>query len=337
MLNWMTDNLLLIGTILGGLILVLILLRHFSFRWRNLMVYSLEKQFECRMERLKPEKVEFSVFAPTSITKNSMFILDVWAYLPHQYEAVKMVAKELDRDKLRGTKHGVEVKRGSVLSIVVEINDIDITEPVDTLVWNGIPTNASFTVSVPGRIELGQHSGKVTVAYGGMVICKIPFIIDICINEQKYIGNISGEAFYPETAFASYTSENREEVLARIQGMKKVAPDLDVFLDVLSLRAGQHWQEELKQHVPTKDVFYLFWSHHAAKSDWVNIEWRFALDKRGLHYIDPVPLEDIEQAPPPEELKELHFNDSYVAYIQYERLKKAASETLTNQSCRPPW
>lgn len=156
----------------------------------------------------------------------------------------------------------------------------------------------------------------------GLMISKIPFIIDVTESERRYYVNKSHEAFYPETAFASYSSENREEVISRIHGMKKVAPALDIFLDVFSLRSGQDWEQKLEQHVPNKDVFYLFWSHFAAKSEWVEREWKLALSKRGLEYIDPVPLEDVELAPPPPELKKLHFNDAYVAYIQYERLKK---------------
>ena len=81
-------------------------------------------------------------------------------------------------------------------------------------------------------------------------------------------------------------------------------------------------EKKLEEHVPTKDTFYLFWSHHAAQSIWVEREWRLALAKRGLNYIDPIPLEDPETAPPPPELKLLHFADAYVTYILFLRLKR---------------
>ena len=41
------------------------------------------------------------------------------------------------------------------------------------------------------------------------------------------------------------------------------------------------------------------------------------MEQRGLDYIDPVTLEDPNEAPPPEELRELHFNDSYLAFMKY--------------------
>jgi len=42
--------------------------------------------------------------------------------------------------------------------------------------------------------------------------------------------------------------------------MKKILPELDIFLDVLSLRSGQDWEQQLRLQIPTKDVFFLFWS-----------------------------------------------------------------------------
>jgi hypothetical protein len=34
---------------------------------------------------------------------------------------------------------------------------------------------------------------------------------------------------------------------------------LDVFVDVVKLRSGQDWEEELRKHIASADVFYLFW------------------------------------------------------------------------------
>jgi len=55
----------------------------------------------------------------------------------------------------------------------------------------------------------------------------------------------------------------------------------------------------------------------ASSSEWVDREWRLALDRRGLPYIDPVPLDDPSRVPPPDELSSLHFNDAHLAYLKY--------------------
>jgi hypothetical protein len=103
-------------------------------------------------------------------------------------------------------------------------------------------------------------------------------------------------------------------VLGRIQGIQKIAPKMDIFLDVMSLRSGQHWEEELLRVIPASDIFYLFWSEHAKKSKWVEMEWRCALRERGVGFIDPIPLQSPDESPPPPELSSLHFNDWALAY-----------------------
>ena len=126
---------------------------------------------------------------------------------------------------------------------------------------------------------------------------------------------ILGRAFPIRTAFASYASEDRNEVLGRIQGMQKVMPRLDVFLDVAALPSGQSWLDTLMKEIRARDIFYLFWSMPAKRSMWVEKEWRAALQHRGIEFIDPVPLVSPETVPPPPELGEqLHFNDWVLAY-----------------------
>ena len=95
----------------------------------------------------------------------------------------------------------------------------------------------------------------------------------------------------------------------------KVLPDLDLFLDVASLRSGERWEERLHQEIARRDTLYLFWSHAASRSPWVEREWRTALALKGVAGIDPVPLDSPEDVPPPIELAQhLHFNDWLLAF-----------------------
>ncbi|MBU1342741.1 MAG: toll/interleukin-1 receptor domain-containing protein [Proteobacteria bacterium] len=270
----------------------------------------------------KPEQVVFATFAPKSILPDSSFVLDIWAYLPDQYSFITTAAQELGRDKNLGQKTGVPIDRGTILSIRIDIKGFKVPDPVDSIVWDGVPTNASFIINVPADTAIGNYPGKAVISYQGLAIAKMVFLIVVDTANRHDYTDYSSKTIYPKTAFASYASENREAVLSRIQGMKKVAPELDIFVDVFSLRSGQNWIEKLQEHVPTKDTFYLFWSQPAARSEWVEREWRLALLRRGLDYIDPVPLEEPDRAPPPPELSKLHFSDPDMMHIEYERLKK---------------
>lgn len=279
------------------------------------------------------DKLQFTVFTPQAITPGSSFVLDVWACLNQDLFAVNQIAKSLSRDKMIGHKSGVLAYRGSLFTLSLQIDGLEIAEPTDTLVWDGEPANASFLVQVPEDImdskliQVGRGktptslSGKVLIGVEGFTVAKLVFIVFVSPDaNEEYAPNLKVEQ-YPETAFASYASEDREEVLHRIQGMKKVAPGLDVFLDVMSLRSGDQWLQKIENHVDTRDIFYLFWSQAASNSEWVDHEWRLALKKRGIHYISPVPLVEPQIAQPPTELSSLHFNDAYMAYAAAEKLK----------------
>jgi hypothetical protein len=120
-----------------------------------------------------------------------------------------------------------------------------------------------------------------------------------------------------KSIFASYASQDRVGVLRWAQGAG--AFGVDVFVDVLGLRAGTNWAVDLFQQVPAKDLFCLFWSKAASQSLWVEREWRCALAARGLDYIHPVPLIDPRIVPPPFELQTKYFNDPAAVMVAYER------------------
>ena len=66
----------------------------------------------------------------------------------------------------------------------------------------------------------------------------------------------------------------------------------------------------------TRDVMYLFWSEAASRSKWVEWEWRYGYEKRGIDFIDPCPLDPPSKVPPPKELADLiHFDDWVLAYM----------------------
>ena len=132
-----------------------------------------------------------------------------------------------------------------------------------------------------------------------------PSIEEHTVREERFL-----------SAFASYASEDRDDVLGRIQGMQKVLPDLDIFVDVAALRSGDNWRERLEREIQARDVLYLFWSRRARASKWVDLEWRIALGHNGLERISPIPLESPDLAPPPSELADLHFNDWMLVYLR---------------------
>jgi hypothetical protein len=266
------------------------------------------------------DSVHFSVTAPAALQAGNRYALIVWAHLETQRAEVLARARQahpLGPVQMH-TKGGVRVTRGTVLTVRVQVPALELADAdsQDTIEWQGDIGSATFPVRVPTETQPGSYTGTVWIYAEGLQIAKLHFDLQVALrDEQPEFLNVR-EARH-RTAFASYASEDRDAVLARIQGIQKALPDLEIFLDVASLRSGEKWAERLEREVASRDVFYLFWSKNASASEWVEREWRAALKVRGIDYIDPVPLVDPNTVPPPPELAAaLHFNDWVLAYMR---------------------
>ena len=256
------------------------------------------------------------MFSPSIIHPAQKFILEFWAHLLTQTDEVISLARQIKRDRRVGLKTEIALRPGAKLELLLDIPSLRVEDRTEWIVWSGKPVNASFIVESPRDISLGSHTGRVSVSASGITVAKVCFsiMIEPATGPRKTAPQkLPITQRQPRSAFASYSSLDRKDVFGRVQGMRKVSPDLEVFLDVLKLRSGDKWETEIRQHIPAKDVFFLFWSTNAARSKEVDKEWRLALETRGLEYIDPVPLTDPSLARPPKELESLHFNDLYVA------------------------
>ena len=268
----------------------------------------------------KHDPVHFVVTAPRSVAPGAVFLIDVWAHIERQRDEVLRRAREASTESLLLRAKGpVTIARGQILKLrVLPMNDIVAAAAEDTILWDGYIASATFAMTVAQSAPLGARHGTVIVYAQDLAIAQIHFILNVASALPEAV-DVVDRIKHHRSAFASYATEDRDEVLRIIQGLQKIVPDMDVFLDLASLRAGQRWEEELRRIIPTRDVFYLFWSLAASRSKWVNTEWRCALDARGLDFIDPAPLDPPDQVPPPPELSALHFNDWTLAYARRRR------------------
>lgn len=261
---------------------------------------------------ISPDPVHFSITAPAVLAANSPpVILDVWAHLDSQRADVIARAKEeRGTDTVRrGSKGPVLIERGTQIAVELCLPTLVVSESNGTILWMGEVANTSFEVRAPEGIRSGEHAGSCRFYVGGMQIAKLLF--SVMVGEAPgQIVQLGTKEEHVRTAFASYAHVDKAEVLARIQGMLKVRPDLDIFVDVASLRSGEKYEQRLMEEIARRDILYLFWSQAARRSKWVKKEWRAALAAHGIDAINPVPLQPPEIAPPPRELgKRLHFSD----------------------------
>jgi hypothetical protein len=260
------------------------------------------------------DQVYFTVTAPKTLPPAKEFVLDVWAHLEgKRAEVLARASEELAGRALRSkTKGAALIERGKQLAVQVAVKDFDFSDG-DTILWTGASGNASFAIPVPKETKPGTYVGTARFAVDGIQVSRLHFELEVGAAEGERTERTLRER-RPGSAFASYASEDRDQVLARIQGMQKLLPDLDIFLDIASIRSGENWAKRLEEEIVQRDTFYLFWSAAASRSQFVEQEWRAALRLKGIDNIDPVPLEPPQLAPPPAELGALHFNEWTLAF-----------------------
>ena len=264
------------------------------------------------------DNVHFSVTAPPFVLPGSVFILTVWAYLERQRaQVIERAREELGGGEIYIQSKGpAPVPKGAVLTVRLKVEGLTVDDGEDTILWSGEIGEAGFPVRVPQDAVHGSRHGLATVHIEGLQIAKIHFVVQVGATTAVAADLRSREERHC-TAFASYASEDRDRVIARVQGLKKAG--VDVYMDIVNLRAGELWEQALWREIPARDIFYLFWSEHAARSEYVEKEWRYALQTKGIDFIDPVPLVSPDVVKPPPELAGKHFNDSLLAFMKGNR------------------
>jgi hypothetical protein len=267
--------------------------------------------------------VRFAAYGPYRVQPARNFVLDVWAFNPELKAEAEREATRQGRVHALGSKGPMVVAVGRTITVAVTAPSFRVEPSAETVVWDGRIANTSFTLCAEADARPGAQVGTATITSGGVPIAVVHFEFYLKASADERQGPLWNQQHHISTIFASYASHDRIDVLQWARGAEIAG--VDVFLDVLSLREGTSWESEVFNHVPTRDLFCLFWSAQASESKWVEIEWRCALGTGGLDYIHPVPLVDPRTVPPPRELKAKHFSDVIFIVREYEKEQRKSS------------
>jgi hypothetical protein len=138
-----------------------------------------------RFRKTLIDRVHFTVTARPTVRSGESFVVNVWAHLGEQREAVLRMAREISqnegdgmRDKTKkidivGAKGPVGVARGTELAVHLRVEGMLIEDPFDSVVWHGEIGNANFAVSLPEGTTRGPKRGLATIRLQGLPIAKI--------------------------------------------------------------------------------------------------------------------------------------------------------------------
>lgn len=251
-------------------------------------------------------RVAFSAVAPKSFVKNEHSPIDIIMYEPDYRSIVNEIKAELGENGQEKRGSMMKVAEDARVRICLCAEGLDIQEDTQEQIWAGGYLVFQFFVRVPQTYDGKEVFFRANVYVDGIRVSSMTFSAKCEASMVQELRIIRSDV---RTAFVSYASRDKEKVLRVVQGMKRICPNANIFLDLDQLDTGDDWARVLYREIEERDVFYLCWSRNAKASEWVEREWRHAYETRGEGIIEPIALEHAKYCPPPEELKHKHFDD----------------------------
>jgi hypothetical protein len=254
--------------------------------------------------------VQLGASAPAACPPGDEFTARFVAYPPGDEAEVDVLLRKLSprSESSLGLQHCMW-KPGTTVRVALAGKGLAIDPPAQDFIWQGTRVLLAFDVTVPQATPEGNVVLKFDVSIDGITVARLRMDLALRAGADKGAPR-SAETRAASSAFASYSSVDRQRVLDRVAALR-ISAGMDIFLDCLSLHPGEHWEPRLEDEIRRRDLFLLFWSRPASESKWVEWEWRKALADGKKDYMEIHPLEN--GVKPPKELRYLHFADPAMA------------------------
>ena len=286
---------------------------------------------------LEPQRdeVDCTLFAPPQITAGDTILVQAMVHLPAEASAALAIAQQFDDTTVpRGARSlDTSIERGARLAFQLSLPGLEIDDATPSpIVWRGRTEGVQFGVTAPSDWPARTVVGTLLVTLESVPIGQIKFKLAVMANSLSSIQSLMASPVAPigspvaqphkmtryQMVFISYASPDRDEVLKRVQMLKRF--NVKFFQDVLNLEPGERWEQSLYKHIDESDLFLLFWSSAAKNSKWVREEVKYALGLRTqsageLPEIVPIVLEGPPVPEPLPELAHLHFNDQILHFV----------------------
>ena len=253
------------------------------------------------------QNIKFKTKLPKNVVTNSYGIINFVMYDEKFQNVVNDILSRENESK------SFDIGDSTNPIIKVHINSPIATINNDTreFYWNEQALIFPFYFYIPANCKLQNVPFDITVYIDNVITTTL--VISVGINSTDYAAEVRRDFKH---AFVSYSSKDIKKAAMIVQGIRQARPDMKVFFDVSSLKNGDLWEKTIVKELEKADVLFLLWSTNSKDSEWVNKEWKYIYDKKGINYIEPIPLEPNAGKFLPKELAEKHCNDLLV-YIQF--------------------
>jgi hypothetical protein len=290
------------------------------------------------------ENVQFTVYRPRAVQVGAWYPMLAFAHLaerspdappdqPDPVDQVKAWAAKILGSDVEDYASPTSDARGAVpreseLTFVPEIDGIEFNPPRRTFQWLEDVHKEEFRLRASPNVTVPVARGRLTVFLGVLILADVDLAIRIdSPASTRTVAPIAGRVPEPDIEprtmamepvhanpyrkiFPSYSHLDvaiveQAELLGRALG--------DVYTrDRTTLRSGEDWNARLLELIDDADIFQLFWSSNAMRSEYVRREWEYALSRdrpffiRPTYWEEPMPRSTEPELPPPT-LRRLHF------------------------------
>jgi len=223
-------------------------------------------------------EVYSSIFAPAEVTRKSHMQVQVYLHLDQETEKVKILAQESDKDAERRDYIPLQckLKKGDKVDVLLSIyGETLIMSDKRSVVWQGSFTKCSFDYFVPKDIDVDELSCKTMLMVNDIPVGEMRFITRIVETPRRLNSEIISHKY--NKVFISYAHKDEAKVKSFHEGLKLAG--IEHFFDRAYLKTGDIFPQVIQDYINSADLFVLFWSENASKSEYVDKERRQALER----------------------------------------------------------
>jgi CHAT domain/Anti-sigma-K factor rskA/TIR domain len=274
------------------------------------------------------DDVRFTVYRPRRVRPNRWYSMLAFAHKTSPVEmapgegivdpvqVVDQQAQALLREegasfaKLVGDS-SIPLLRGTELLFEPWLDGVEFNPVLAWIRWEEPVHHAEFRFSVPAQLEGHRLSGGLRVFVGVMLIGEVTFQIEVNSTTDRDTSCEPLRVNRYRRIFASYSHLDADIVRA-VAAFGQLSGD-EYYIDAVTLRSGQRWEQRLLELIDEADVFQLFWSTNAMRSEPVRweVEHALRLEREGfirpVRWEEPLPKDERRGLPPPAVLA-LHFS-----------------------------
>lgn len=219
-----------------------------------------------------------SIFAPAEVSYNTHMIVQVYLHLYEETEKVKSLAQESDKNTERRdyTPLHCKLKKGDKVDVQLNIyGETLLMSDKKSVIWQGAFTKCSFGYFLPKYIDVNELSCAALLTVNEIPVGEMRFITRIVESPRKLNPKIIAHKY--NKVFISYAHKDEEKVKSFHEGLKLAG--IEHFFDRAYLKTGDIFPQVIQDYINSADLFVLFWSENASKSEYVDKERKQALER----------------------------------------------------------